>query len=118
MSQIRFAGYIHSIVGSVVMVSPNKDDQYKCNIDDFESVIPVPGFTGQFIFHVKRSMIGVEHYRRWLGMERIEKDRLEGIEMALLSLTKWIEPKTFTERESTPSTNDPEFAQYFTDQVK
>ena len=71
----RFSGYIHSIVGHQIMVSPNGSvsEQYKCALDDFESIMPTAsgGPSGQFTFHVKRGSIGVEHYRQWLGLAKI-----------------------------------------------
>lgn len=90
----RFDGYIHSIVGHQIMVSPNgsASEQYKCALDDFESIMPTVtgGPSGQFTFHVKRDRIGVEHYRQWLGLAKIENDRLASIENGLLALIKTI----------------------------
>lgn len=86
----RFAAYIHSIVGHQIMVSPNgsASEQYKCALDDFESIMPTAagGPSGQFQFHVKRDRIGVEHYRQWLGLSKIENDRLANLEAGLLGL--------------------------------
>ena len=74
------------------MVSPNgsASEPYKCALDDFESIIPTTtgGPSGQFTFHVKRDRIGVDHYRQWLGLAKIENDRLAGIENGLLQLIK------------------------------
>lgn len=82
----RFAGYIHSIVAHQIMVSPNNQsgEQYKCALDDFESIMPIGN--ERFQFHVKRDRIGVEHYRQWLGLAKIENNRLENIEKAVLEL--------------------------------
>jgi hypothetical protein len=86
----RFTGYIHSIVGHQIMVSPNGSvgEQYKCALDDFESIMPTAagGPSGQFTFHVKRGSIGVEHYRNWLGLAKVEVDRMANMERALLDL--------------------------------
>lgn len=86
----RFPGYIHSIVGHQIMVSPNGSvsEQYKCALDDFESIMPTAA--GQFTFHVKRDRIGVDHYRQWLGLARVETDRLASIESGLLKLIESI----------------------------
>ena len=94
----RFDGYIHSIVGHQIMVSPNgsASEQYKCALDDFESIMPAAGVNTSngyiqsqlFTFHVKRDRIGVEHYRQWLGLAKIENDRLASIENGLLKLIK------------------------------
>lgn len=88
----RFSGYIHSIVGHQIMVSPNgsASEQYKCALDDFESIIPTAagGPSGQFTFHVKRGSIGVEHYRQWLGLAKIDNDRLANLEAGMLELIK------------------------------
>lgn len=90
----RFAAYIHSIVGHQIMVSPNgsASEQYKCALDDFESIIPTTagGPSGQFQFHVKRDRIGIEHYRQWLGLAKIENDRLANLEAGLLKLIEHV----------------------------
>lgn len=115
----RFTGYIHSIVAHQIMVSPNgaSGEQYKCALDDFESIMPTAsgGPSGQFTFHVKRDRIGVEHYRQWLGLAKVEVNRLENIEKAILDLiavsnVKPIEPGAM------PSPED--FAANFFDPTK
>lgn len=89
----RFAGYIHSIIGHVIMVSPNADpgEQYKCTLDDFESIMPTASANQPFVFHVKRDKIGVEHYRKWLGLAKIDNDRLENLEQGLLKLIRTLQ---------------------------
>jgi hypothetical protein len=86
----RFSAYIHSIVGHQIMVSPNGSaaEQYKCALDDFESIMPTTA--GQFQFHVKRDRIGVEHYRQWLGLSKIENDRLANLEAGMLGLIEQV----------------------------
>jgi len=90
----RFHGYIHSIIGHQIMVSPdgNTGEQYKCALDDFESIIPTTNAGQPFAFHVKRDKIGVEHYRKWLGLAKIDNDRLANIEAGLLELIKFAQP--------------------------
>lgn len=94
MSTSRFTGYIHSIVGHQVMVSPSgkSGDQFKCALDDFESIMPSGQAEQPFTFHVKRDRIGVEHYRHWLGLAKTEIDRLGNIEQAIMNLTQWVAP--------------------------
>lgn len=106
----RFPGYIHSIVGHQIMVSPNgsASEQYKCALDDFESIMPTS--SGQFIFHVKRDRIGVEHYRQWLGLAKMENNRLENIEKAILDLIQVVPMK--------PTESAGEFADRFFDPNK
>lgn len=103
----RFHAYIHSIVGHQIMVSPsgNSSEQYKCALDDFESIMPA-GADGTFAFHVKRDRIGVEHYRQWLGLARIENDRLANLESGLLALIKTLQPPTSTTRPAQADTDD------------
>lgn len=86
----RFPGYIHSIIGHQIMISPNGDagEQYKCALDDFESIMPTHNASQPFVFHVKRDRIGVEHYRQWLGLSKIEIDRLGNIERGMAELIK------------------------------
>lgn len=90
----RFSAYIHSIVGHQIMVSPNgsASEQYKCALDDFESIMPTAagGPSGQFQFHVKKDRIGVEHYRQWLGLSKIENDRMANLEAGLLGLIEQV----------------------------
>lgn len=133
MSKTRFDGYIHSIVGHQIMISPSGDgaEQFKCALDDFDSIMPTGSvktnaqaqYVSAFTFHVKRDRIGVEHYRRWLGMEKIEKDRLGNIETALLEVIKWIEPKKTHEQTQYESIVDPDslspeqFAKHMWDKV-
>lgn len=90
----RFDGYIHSIVGHQIMVSPsgNPSEQYKCALDDFESIIPTSNAGQPFTFHVKRDKIGVEHYRQWLGLAKIDNDRLANLEKGMLDLIKFVRP--------------------------
>lgn len=90
----RFNAYIHSIVAHQIMVSPTNDpgEQYKCALDDFESIMPLGGADARFAFHVKRDRIGVDHYRQWLGLARIEQDRMHGLEMAMLELVNMVRP--------------------------
>lgn len=106
----RFNGYIHSIIGHQMMVSPNGStgEQYKCALDDFESIMPTTSAGQPFTFHVKRDKIGVEHYRQWLGLAKIDNDRLETIEKGLLDLIKFVQPAT-----SAPSSAQPAFAEFF-----
>lgn len=90
----RFNAYIHSIVAHQIMVSPTNDpgEQYKCALDDFESIMPLGGADARFAFHVKRDRIGVDHYRQWLGLARIEQDRLANLERGLLDLIDAVRP--------------------------
>jgi hypothetical protein len=109
----RFDGYIHSIIGHQIMVSPNgsPSEQYKCALDDFESIMPTTNAGQPFTFHVKRDKIGVEHYRQWLGLTKIEKDRLGNIERGLLDLIAMVTPVP------SKSPAEPEFARYFDDKA-
>jgi hypothetical protein len=112
----RFSAYIHSIVGHQIMVSPNgsASEQYKCALDDFESIMPTAagGPSGQFQFHVKKDRIGVEHYRQWLGLSKIENDRMANMEHALLELINLVRPGIPTQAE--PGIDSPgEFADRF-----
>lgn len=111
MSKTRFDGYIHSIIGHQIMVSQtgNPGEQFKCSLDDFESIIPTTNAGQPFSFHVKRSMIGVEHYRNWLGLSKIETDRMANMESAMLDLINLVRPAP-----SKPTT-EPEFAEFFKD---
>lgn len=94
MSKQRFDGYIHSIVGHQVMVSPtgSPSDQFKCALDDFESIMPTTNAGQPFTFHVKRDKIGVEHYRAWLGLTKLENDRLANMEAGLMDLIAFVRP--------------------------
>lgn len=100
----RFHGYIHSIVGHQMMISPNNNvsEQYKCAGDDFESIMPADtGHTpGRFAFHVKRDRIGVEHYRQWLGLAKIENDRLGNLEQGLLGLIELVKSQPVSRDDS------------------
>jgi hypothetical protein len=112
----RFDGYIHSIVGHQLMVSPNGSgsEQHKCALDDFESIMPT-GADGRFTFHVKRDRIGVEHYRRWLGLAKMENDRLENLENGLLKLIDQLQP---ARREPAGIASPEDFAAAFFDPDK
>lgn len=111
MSKTRFDGFIHSIVGHQIMVSQtgNPGEQFKCALDDFESIIPTTNAGQPFSFHVKRAMIGVEHYRNWLGLAKLDNDRLGNIERGLLDIIAVVTPSK--------QTTEPEFARYFDDKV-
>lgn len=106
----RFDGYIHSIVGHQIMVSPsgNPSEQYKCALDDFESIIPTSNAGQPFTFHVKRDKIGVEHYRNWLGLAKVDNDRLGNLEKGMLDLIKFVRPSA-----PAASSAPPEFAEFF-----
>jgi hypothetical protein len=108
----RFDGYIHSIIGHQIMVSPNgsPSEQYKCALDDFESIMPTTNAGQPFTFHVKRDKIGVEHYRQWLGLTKIEKDRLANLEQGMLDLVAFVRP-------AAPAAV-PEFAEFFKSEVQ
>jgi hypothetical protein len=110
MSKTRFDGFIHSIVGHQIMVSQtgHPGEQFKCALDDFESIIPTTNAGQPFSFHVKRSMIGVEHYRNWLGLAKMDNDRLGNIERGLLDLINLVRP-------ASKPTTEPEFAEFFKD---
>lgn len=113
----RFPGYIHSIVGHQIMVSPNgaAGEQYKCALDDFESIMPTTG--GQYVFHVKKDRIGVEHYRQWLGLKKAEVDRLANLEDGMMKLINALPvAATTTARPAVPSPE--EFASAFFDPDK
>ena len=93
MTQTRFIGFIHSIVGHIVMVSAKGDPalQEKCYMDDFESIMPVKdegGMTVKFSFNVKQDRIKSMPYHRWLGNESREEDRLDRIYSQVASLTE------------------------------
>jgi len=105
----RFNAYIHSIVGHQVMVSPNGQagEQYKCALDDFESIMPVSSTDSLFAFHVKRDRIGIDHYRQWLGLKKAENDRLENIEKGLLALINSGTPKPPTPEDFAANFFDP-----------
>lgn len=99
MTTTRFNGYIHSIIGHQIMVSQTGDPghQFKCSLDDFESIVPTTVAGQPFSFHVKRSMIGVDHYRLWLGLSKIEQDRLANIERGLMDLIDAVRPVAHTD---------------------
>lgn len=113
----RFDGFIHSIVGHQIMVSPNGSTsaQHKCALDDFESIIPTTNAGQPFTFHVKRDRIAVEHYRDWLGLTKIEKDRLASMEQAMLDLINLIRPASPTQVDSSGLESPDQFADRFFD---
>lgn len=101
MTQTRFIGYIHSIVGHVIMVSAKGDPalQEKCYMDDFESIMPVRdegGMTVKFSFNVKQDRIPSMPYHTWLGNERRETDRLNELSSQLANITGTIQSIAFS----------------------
>lgn len=91
MTQTRFIGCIHSIVGHIMMISPHGDPatQERCFIDDFVSIMPVKseGTVVRFCFNVVPDRIPAMPYHKWLGNEQFEKNELSQIHDILGSLT-------------------------------
>jgi hypothetical protein len=95
--QKRFFGHIHSVIGHIMMISPQGDEstQERCSTDDFEHFMPVLGLDHvkipRFVFTLKEDYIGVKHYARWLGHEKREVERFTNLERGLTKVIELLE---------------------------
>ena len=99
MTQYRFFGHIHSVIGHIMMISPRGDEslQERCSIDDFEHFIPVTPVDGvkapRFVFSVKEDYIGIRHYNRWLGLEKVREDKLDKLQEYVESINNTLQDR-------------------------
>lgn len=103
MTQTRFIGCIHSIIGHIILISPHGDPatQERCFIDDFTSIMPIKSEGGgqiRFCFNVVPDRVPAMPYYRWLGNEMRDDDRYGNLAEQIANLTDTIHSMSYAKQ--------------------